>query len=233
MTQLWSLGNHSTNEVNNNLSLDQVIEKALLLLESGLNEKLLMVWTQGWPNWMNINEVPEISEELKLKRKPALSEPPPLPPTSVPPLMKPKEVENISLKKEKNNTHAVSPKVSKENIQPINRSTGENFTQKRKHHRIFSRLRCLIRTNTITFRTFTKDISLGGVSLEDEIPQDLIGQECSIYIASNKIKKNLKFKIALTERSVAKYFSFQDAPPDFLDELSTWLNDFEKNSKAS
>lgn len=104
---------------------------------------------------------------------------------------------------------------------------------KRKHNRVFARFKCIIRSSSLTFRTFTHDISLGGVSLEDEIPADLIGIECMIYIASTKTHKHLKFKIAPTERCVAKYFSFQDADQVILKELSEWIETHQKLSSAS
>lgn len=104
---------------------------------------------------------------------------------------------------------------------------------KRKHTRIFARFKCIIRSSSLTFRTFTHDISLGGVSLEDEIPADLIGIECMIYISSTKTHNHLKFKIAPTERCVAKYFSFQDADQEILKELSEWLEAHQKISSAS
>lgn len=104
---------------------------------------------------------------------------------------------------------------------------------KRKHSRVFARFKCIIRSSSLTFRTFTHDISLGGVSLEDEIPADLIGIECMIYISSTKTHKHLKFKIAPTERCVAKYFSFQDADQGILNELSDWIDDHQKLTPAS
>lgn len=97
------------------------------------------------------------------------------------------------------------------------------FTNRRRHPRFKARYRCIIRSSTITFRTFTVDISLGGVALEDPIPRDLLGSECLIYISSSKTKSNLKFKIALTGRAVSKYFSFEDADPLILEELQGWL----------
>jgi hypothetical protein len=115
---------------------------------------------------------------------------------------------------------------------PKNKAKSDSFAHKRKHERIFVRYRCIIRSTTLTFRTFTKDISLGGVALEDEIPQDLIGSECMIYITSPKANKNLKFKIALTSRSVAKYFSFQDVEPTLLEELEDWLEAHQQLSAA-
>lgn len=104
---------------------------------------------------------------------------------------------------------------------------------KRKHSRVFARFKCIIRSSSLTFRTFTHDISLGGVSLEDEIPADLIGVECMIYISSTKTHKHLKLRIAPTERCVAKYFSFQDADQLILKELSDWIDDHQKMNAAS
>jgi len=131
---------------------------------------------------------------------------------------------NSNSKQTSNTTNKSNSNVPVENI---------NTYKKRQHNRIVARFKCIIRSASLTFRTFTNDISLGGVSLEDEIPSDLIGLECMIYISSTKTNKNLKFKIALTERCVAKYFSFQDADKNLIKELSDWLDDHQKLNSAS
>lgn len=115
------------------------------------------------------------------------------------------------------------PKTPETKPLPQNSKSGDSFANRRKHPRYKARYRCIIRSSTVSFRTFTVDISLGGVALEDSIPQELLGVECQIYISSSKTKSNLKFKIAMTSRGTAKYFSFEGANPATLSELQGWL----------
>ncbi len=244
MKNQWSLGDLSNQQVESNLSLTLLIEKIQQSLDSGVSEQDIVIWQPEWRDWKCFKDVPEIKNEIqKLMNQSAKDLPPPLPKITVPPLP---SISNSNSNSNNNllkkNMQRATENIQSQNlksepkpIKPENTITrsNETFIQKRKHPRIFARLRCIIRTETITFRTFTQDISLGGVSLEDEIPQDLIGKQCSLYISSPKIKTNLKFHIDLTERCVAKFFSFHDAPSSIIDQLALWIKDLDKNSKAS
>lgn len=247
MDQRWSIGNNNTSLVENNLTIQDVAKKIFEFQKSGSKDHDLMVWTQGWITWkcfLEVNEVVEIVDSLKPKMSPT---PPPLHRLPTPPPLQ----DNSSQAKVKAETpakeinHSSSHPIVENKPEPTylnkevktiqgqSNTKNDMFKHKRKHPRVFARLRCIIRSETLTFRTFTHDISLGGVSLEDEIPQELIGTQCNLYISSPKISRNLKFKIALSERCVAKYFSFQNAPDDIISELSLWLKENEKMSKAS
>jgi hypothetical protein len=104
--------------------------------------------------------------------------------------------------------------------------TETNWGEKRQFKRIDARFRCIIKSSSLTFRTFTRDVSLGGVALEDAIPNELLGNECTIYITSSNNKKNLKFKIKVTQRPGAKFFSFENTDAAFMNELNIWLEQF-------
>jgi hypothetical protein len=108
-----------------------------------------------------------------------------------------------------------------------------NWSEKRKFKRADTRFRCIISSAAITFRTFTQNISLGGVALEDTIPNELLGNECTIYITSPNKRKNLKFNIKVTKRPGAKFFSFENADEAFMSELNQWIEDsLTLNSKS-
>lgn len=243
MINQWSLGIQSLQKVENNLTQFQLLDKIFGLLNSGTKESDLVLWQPEWQAWKGYTEVEEIKKEIELLKKQDVSKnPPALPKLTIPPPLtltvdlKTKndkfKILNKETKSHFHNKNEIKPLVKNDHPLVTNKNANSNSVR-RKHPRIFARLRCIIKTETLTFRTFTQDISLGGVSLEDEIPQDLIGQKCHLYISSPKIKTNLKFKIALTERCVARFFSFQDAPDSVIEELSYWLNDLEKKSKAS
>lgn len=235
MDQRWCLGNKKTNKVEKNLYPNQVAQRVIDHLKEGYTEVDWVVWLPGWPSWKPLNENQELLHEIKLLKKLAEEAPPPM---SLPMAPPPPPLEIVQAAEEKVQVNRKIWETRKpETVAPVVETVAtsdpnQNYANKRKHKRIFVRFRCIIRSATVTFRTFTKDISLGGVALEDEIPMDLIGTECMIYITSPKANKNLKFKIALTGRSVAKYFSFQDVNADLLSELGQWLEEHEQDSAA-
>lgn len=237
-------------------------QKIIEFIQSGENESDLLAWTTGWNEWKNYLEVPEICKEIDKLNSKSRSLPPPLAPSAsvVPPLPTsiPKALPQAPpthKRTSEGHNHTKNTKIQNqarpaaeqhppEKTPPAtktNNTTGSPkttpalgpFPHHRKHQRVIARFKCIIRSSSITFRTFTRDISLGGISLEDEIPSDLIGIECMVYIGSTKTNQNLKFKIALTERCVAKYFSFQDAEPKVVDELSHWLQEHQKAASAA
>jgi len=209
MSQLWYLGNRKTNVTDNRLFLREIAKKVIHSIQHGESDNDILIWTEGWSAWKAYKEVPEIVHEIdKIRRESEVAQPPPMPKNTPP----------IPIHENK-----MEAKVPEKKASPT----------KRKHARVVARFKCIIKSSTITFRTFTKDISLGGVSLEDEIPSDLIGTECVLYISSTKTNKNLKFKVALTERCVAKYFSFHDADEQIISELGKWLDDHQRVAKAS
>lgn len=225
MEQRWCLGNKKTSKVEKNLYPNQVAQRIIESFRDGYDESDWVVWLPGWPAWAPLTENTELMHEISLLKELANQPPPPMtlpvhPPPPINRINNKNEFINETLQLEKN-----------KKIVPI-KTTFESLIEKRKHHRISARYRCIIRSTTLTFRTFTKDISLGGVALEDEIPMDLIGTHCMIYISSSKINKNLRFKIILTSRSITKYFTFKDADQKLLEELKVWL-DLEKNIKAA
>lgn len=235
MTHLWCIANAVSKSVEKNLFVEQVAQRIILTSNSLEIEDQWLVWSPGWKEWKRANEVTEVVQEVRRLHLLASQPPPPLPKDldvpppplfAAPPSMRP--------------TSNLRPTST---VEVANRSEGaeEDNEQsetwsgpsRRKHERISMRLRCIIRSSNITFRTFTKNISLGGVALEHEIPRELIGSDCQIYISGPQINKNLKFKISLTQRQSTKYFSFRDAELEFLEELQQWLTINKKLSTAA
>lgn len=104
--------------------------------------------------------------------------------------------------------------------------------QNRKHERFDLRLRVILRSQQITFRTFSKNISLGGIATEHPIPRDLINEDCTIYIANPDGQENIKFNVKFaTERQDTKYFYFTEISPNTQDKLQNWIDKFSKKIK--
>jgi hypothetical protein len=240
MEILWSLGHRKTKAVEKNLYTNQLAQKVVESLASGEKIEDWMVWCSGWPKWKSLNEVVELMNEVSLLKK--LNSPEAAPPElpnlpKVPPA--PRKKEENQVPPASNNTEDSGESLSLAPVASIdadevtngsskksNSDDDSNWGEKRQHKRVDARFRCIIKSSALTFRTFTRDISLGGVALEDAIPNELLGNQCTIYITSSSSKKNLKFKIKVTQRPGAKFFSFENTDPTFMTELNTWLEQF-------
>jgi len=66
-----------------------------------------------------------------------------------------------------------------------------SWVERRKNPRMKLRLQVVLIQGKDAFRTFTRDISLGGMALEKAVPQKMIGSECTIFITDPR--SNVKY----------------------------------------
>lgn len=68
---------------------------------------------------------------------------------------------------------------------------------KNEERRLFPRfnisLRVIIKSGKSTFLTFTKDVSIGGLNLMNEVPESIFNSEAEIYITAPDQKNNIMF----------------------------------------
>lgn len=250
MEILWSLGHRKTKVVQKNLYTNQLVQRVVESLANGNTVNDWMVWCPGWAKWGNLTEVAELMEEISILERlsnqiETRAEPPSFPQTSSPAEDKPqyqaplaptnksseKTAHRDSEQASADPKHKSNQKNQKEESSKTNNNPADvNWEEKRQFKRVHARFRCIIRSSALTFRTFTKDISLGGVALEDAIPSELLGNECTIFITSSNNKKNLKFKIKVTPRPGGKFFSFENINQEFMNELNIWLEQFPSSS---
>lgn len=253
MEILWSLGHRKSKAVDKNLYTNQLVQKVVESLSHGDNVDDWMVWRSGWAKWQNLNEVQELMLEVNLLRRlngpPQQTRienlaPPPIPDVKdfyqAPAAPKEKTHNVLDVSNQEDEITGAGVKFIQTSVNDIKypieskeetKSEGPiNWGEKRQHKRVEVRFRCIIKSSSMTFRTFTKDVSLGGVALEDAIPNELLGNECTIYITGQNNKKNLKFKIKVTNRPGAKFFSFENSDEVFMKELNVWLEQFLNDS---
>ena len=58
-----------------------------------------------------------------------------------------------------------------------------NWSDRRQHTRKNIKIQVVLISDEHAFRTFTRDVSLGGLALEKAVPQKLLGTECSIFLS--------------------------------------------------
>lgn len=104
--------------------------------------------------------------------------------------------------------------------------------ERRKYPRFDIRYRVIVRNDNLTFRTFSRNVSLGGVALEMPVPEALLGSECQIYVGNPKTGENIRFSGKLVaNRSDSQYFVFLKSSPDSLSKLQKWVESHQTAAK--
>jgi hypothetical protein len=121
---------------------------------------------------------------------------------------------------------------------PVNtaHAAGANNTSKkhnRRYPRINGRLRTIITNKSKAFMTFTKDISLGGIQVENNIPQDILNSEIEVYLSDPTGKKSILFRChPVGDMKNPCRFSFAKADEKNLQKLAQWIDDLAKINAA-
>lgn len=124
------------------------------------------------------------------------------------------QVNSSQWKKEKTRTQALVANFDK----------SDPKANKRKHERHAMRLRVVVIAGSRSFRTFSKNISKGGLLLENEIPSEILGQKCRVIISSNDMRENIEFEAKLAGDSKnPRALAFQKGTDQFISKLETWL----------
>lgn len=71
------------------------------------------------------------------------------------------------------------------------------FRERRAHERFDVRLQVVVVSEENAFRTFTRNISLGGLALEKPVPKKLTGSTCTIFISDPSSHRKISFSGAV------------------------------------
>ncbi len=103
----------------------------------------------------------------------------------------------------------------------------------RRYPRVKGRLRTIITNKSKAFMTFTKDISLGGIQVENMIPHDILNSEIEVYLSDPSGKKSILFRcLPVGDLKNPCRFSFAKADEKNIQKLGQWLNDLAKVNVA-
>lgn len=103
----------------------------------------------------------------------------------------------------------------------------------RRYPRIKGRLRTIITNKSKAFMTFTKDISLGGIYVENMIPHDILNSEIEVYLSDPSGKKSILFRcLPVGDMKNPCRFSFAKADEKNIQKLGQWLDDLAKINVA-
>ncbi|MFN8790667.1 MAG: PilZ domain-containing protein [Bdellovibrionales bacterium] len=97
----------------------------------------------------------------------------------------------------------------------------------RKSPRYGIRLKVIISNKEKTFLSYTKNVSIGGVALEDNIPAEYFApdKDTEIFISSPKKNEFLAFRCTpVGDQSDPKNFSFGQISPESLQKFQLWID---------
>lgn len=107
---------------------------------------------------------------------------------------------------------------------PLATATEPSISERRKYPRFQIRYRVIIRNDNLTFRTFSQNISLGGLALETPVPQAFLGSDCQIFVGNTRTGENIRFSGRMVaNRKDAQFFMFIQASPESLSKLQKWV----------
>jgi hypothetical protein len=99
----------------------------------------------------------------------------------------------------------------------------------RKFERFDVRLRVVLISGSRSFRTFSKNISHGGMCFEHVVPKDLLGKDCRVIVGSADLKENLEFDARLAgDPQNPRAIEFKSGRDQFLSKLDGWLSDLKR-----
>jgi PilZ domain len=233
---LWCLYDKRTNRTIEGLLFDEARAYISNLQSDELEN--WYVWKEDWPDWRSANEVEGLTEMIYR----ALHVSPPPPPKSiddnsqsgVPAKVSTKTEPSIRKIMESNQFHkdtsadkTAEPK--KENIDEFSKTfstTTGNFVL--RSQRRFNKRMSIVITGDAgqTFKTFTKDISVGGMYFEHSIP-DWVSGYFNVRVSKPNSKQQIEITCCLIENqkegekfrvSILPFESEEDAK-----NLETWL----------
>jgi hypothetical protein len=186
-----------------------------------------MFWTLGLKSWIPVSDA--LSDSIVIKKKYQIP--------SVPAEILNEEVDEVTqpgivnpindevtreIKLEDSDSDFVI--VSYEPPTPSKKSKKE-YSEQRKSPRHDVRLKVIISNKEKTFLSYTVNVSMGGVMLEDSIPREYFNSETEIFISSPKKNEFVAFRcIPVGEDEEPKRLSFGQISQASLSKFQEWVD---------
>lgn len=202
----------------------------------------LLQWVKH--NWTDKDEAPEIPEEYVLsksiKELPVFVEVPSKPVIPKHPVPEDTITARVEVSPDDPTIIVDAQAEQSENITiefevvpPSESKKPSFFSDKRKHPRVKGRLRTILTNKAKAFITYSRDISLGGISVEHSIPKEILQGEIEVYISDPTGKRSVVFICNPVEMNNDTHrFTFSKTDEKQLTKLTTWLDELSRG-KAS
>ena len=219
-TILYYLGRISTQEQWGPLTFQSLIDQLTPVALDAFSD--FQSWYEGCENWKPVLDIENIREHLpQFQKKQAHQAPPPKLSIPKPPPLPSKPPEFVI--QENKQQHSLPKQQHK---LPTQEQASEG-KDSRKFHRYNVRLRVIMRSDEVTFRTFTRNISAGGVALEHSVPDELLGSSVKMYISDPETEANIRFHAQVVpNRNESKFFYFTGLSDQESIKFASWLAKF-------
>lgn len=112
--------------------------------------------------------------------------------------------------------------------------TQGNYREKRRFKRYSAQFRIILVCGGKAFRTFSDDVSFGGMLLKQQVPTYMLNQVCSIFIGRTTHPENIEFKCrVIGDLKNPRRLSFIECDtPGGLKRLEDWIIENEKSKNG-
>jgi hypothetical protein len=212
----WDLIQIVTRQRLTGLTSNDVFQHVNALPEG--EQKNWYAWRAGMPDWVCVVQLKQFSADVNSLAEPTIQ------------AIQPTEVAQTIAQ----SMPIVSPDASPVAAQsPIENATAA-ATERRKHRRHSVRTKIVVLFNGQAYRAFSKDISVGGLLLLNQIPWKFENATCSVFVSNPSGGQALEFtgKVLSDPKDPCR-FQFQNPSEKFLDTLNDWLEGAKLNSMKS
>ncbi len=172
MAHSWSVKNSASQETFENLSDAEFV--SFLTAIPGSEFSLWLAKRSDFPQWFSCTELPA----FRLRRfgfQPI--------PTEL--AMTPEQIIWLERQLVETQAHARPATAAPVAAVPTPPAPAavQSWTERRQHPRKDVKLQVVLISDNNAFRTFTRNISMGGMALEKPVPEKLLGAECTIFLS--------------------------------------------------
>lgn len=163
---------------------------------STTEEDRYLVWTAGCTEWLKLSSVSKIIKN-------GIILPPPIP----------RDIEEVSIRPTTLSNPSPQPEVLTKIQTP------------RKHTRHEVRLKVIISNKEKTFLSYSKNVSVGGLLLEDRIPSYMFNEDSEVFISGPQRKEIIAFKCKpIGDQDNPNRVKFDSSSEEHLAKLKAWIS---------
>jgi len=105
---------------------------------------------------------------------------------------------------------------------------------RRRLERYDATLEVIITSGKKSFRSRTRNISMGGILLEDKVPFEILGELCNVLVKDSESKSNIRFRaLSLSNSDGLCRFSFEDGNALEKQKLLKWVETILKKAQKA
>jgi len=195
---LWCIFDKRTSRVIEGLLFDEA--RAYLSNQDAADLEHFWLWKEEWPDWRPVSEVEGITEMIFR----ALHVSPPPPPRGTEELSNVKKLVIKKNNRDEEDSDAIitSANFPQQSLEGIDLAPGDFIVRSQKRFRKRMQITIVGDTKDKVFRTFTRDISVGGMYLEDSAPGWIQGH-FKVRIAKPHSKQLIELNCVLIDQQAA------------------------------